>query len=317
MRKRSGSRSKAGNSEPSTKPNGASSENGSRSTKAVNGEKGDRSMPFAFADKVVIITGSSSGIGQDAAVLFAEHGASVVIHGQSEERIKKTEQLLSDAGIPPSKSLTILGSLENDSTLSEIIEKTVAKFGKVDILVNNAGIMGNPALGQSGMDSIENFDYVFRVNLRSVVHLTQLAIPYLEKTKGNVVNVGSIGSQRANYDIMYYVMAKAALDHFTKCAAVLYAPKEIRVNSVLPGATDTNFLSRHGIPEDVIKAGTKIYAEKFIPMGRMGRPREVASVIKFLASPEASYVTGAIWIVDGANCIMAPSLKEANMDLKK
>jgi len=261
----------------------------------------------SFKDKVVIITGSSSGIGQDCAVLFAEHGAAVVIHGQSAERIRETEKLLKAAGIKPEKTLTIMGSLEDDSTLNKLIDQTVAKFGRIDVLVNNAGVMQNTSLK---IDSVENFDYVFKVNLRSAIVLTQLALPYLEKTKGNVINVSSIGSLRANTHLMYYAMSKAAMDHFTKSAAVLYASKGIRVNGVLPGGIDTNFLTRHGIPEETVRASTQAYANQFIPLKRFGKPREISNAVKFLASEEASYVSGALFVVDGANVITAPSLDD-------
>uniref|UniRef100_A0A914EP72 Uncharacterized protein n=1 Tax=Acrobeloides nanus TaxID=290746 RepID=A0A914EP72_9BILA len=135
--------------------------------------------------KVVIVTGSSNGIGRATAVLFAEEGASVTIHGRSTESLKTTEEILKSKGVPDSRIAVVQGVIEEEKTCEELIQKTVDKFGKIDVLINNAGIAFKKGVDPS---SLENYQYLLDVNLKSAVHLTQLATPYLEKTKGNIIN---------------------------------------------------------------------------------------------------------------------------------
>jgi len=259
---------------------------------------------MSFNGKVVIVTGSSSGIGQEAALIFGSEGASVTIHGQNADRLKKTEDLLKENGVPESRILAILGSIEDDETQQKLINETVAKFGKLDVLVNNAALSHRQG---EDPNSIETFDYVMKTNLRSVVTLTHLAFPHLEKTKGNVVNVSSVGSQRGSAGFQPYVISKAALDHFTRSAAIEYAERGVRVNTVSPGVTITNFLARNFGQEksDQLFNGFT----ELVPMKRNGTSREVANVIEFLASEKASYVTGANYVVDGGILAGRPAEK--------
>ncbi|KAI6174526.1 hypothetical protein M3Y97_01000400 [Aphelenchoides bicaudatus] len=259
---------------------------------------------MSFKGKSVIVTGSSSGIGQEAALIFGEQGASVTIHGQNAERLKKTEDLLKKAGVTDARILTVLGPIEQEETRKKLIDETVKKFGKLDVLVNNAGISHPPG---NDPNSLESLDYVMNTNLRSVIALTRLAAPHLEKTKGNVVNVSSVGSQRVATHAVPYVLTKAALDHFTRNAAVQYASQGIRINTVSPGATDTNFATRHNSNEEALKAFYQYFVDNVIPMHRFGSSREVANVIEFLASDKASYVTGSNYVVDGGVLAGPPS----------
>ncbi|KAI6197832.1 hypothetical protein M3Y94_01271900 [Aphelenchoides besseyi] len=225
---------------------------------------------MSFQGKVAIVTGSSAGIGQAAVEIFANEGASVTVHGQSEERLKATAELLKKSDIPDSRVLIVRGAIEDEQTQKRLIDETIKKFGRLDVLVNNAATSY-----QDGLDpnSLENLDYVMNVNLRSLIALTRMAIPYLAKTKGNVVNISAIGSQRAILIRQPYVIMKAALDHYTRNAAVQYAELGIRLNTV------------------------------------SGSALEVANVIEFLASDKASYVTGANWVVDGGMLAGAPTEK--------
>ena len=208
-------------------------------------------MAGQFAGKVVIISGSSAGIGQSAAALFAKAGASVTIHGRSEEKLQKTIQLIEKAGGSKSKILTVVGEITDENVQKNLINKTVEKFGRIDVLINNAGLMQKEGL--EDYRSLENFDYVFDVNLRAPVAITELAVPHLEKTKGNIINVSSVVAQITTPRAPFYCMTKAALDHFCRNYAVILAPKGIRVNNVNPGATETEFGSRHGITGEVLK----------------------------------------------------------------
>ncbi|KAH7698480.1 3-oxoacyl-acyl-carrier-protein reductase, partial [Aphelenchoides avenae] len=239
---------------------------------------------------------SSGGIGQDVAVSFAIEGASVVIHGRCPERIASTEQLLRDAGVKPESVLSVCGDLSADGTPKRIVDETVAKFGRIDVLVNNAGTLGRPDLGS---DSLQNFDFIFKVNLRSVVELTQLAMPYLEASGGNVINVSSNAAHRPFQHVTFYSVSKAALDHYTRNASLKYGPK-VRVNSVNPGPVRTAILDKCVVNGDVPTKFEK-WIHRTSGLNRAGVPPEVTSVIKFLASHEAAYVTGACWVVDGAH----------------
>uniref|UniRef100_A0A914PN65 Uncharacterized protein n=1 Tax=Panagrolaimus davidi TaxID=227884 RepID=A0A914PN65_9BILA len=263
------------------------------------------SSSIDYSGKVVIITGSSSGIGQAAAILFAKSGASVTIHGRSEDGIKKTTDLILESGIPKERIHSVRGSVTEEKTLKALIDETVSKFGKIDVLINNVGIATKEGMIQNPR-SMENLDYVLDVNLKSVIHLTELAIPHLEKTKGNIVNVSSIGSQKTSPKMPFYSIAKAALDHFARNYAAILAPQGIRVNNLNPGATMTSFGSRHGIPEAVLE---KMRNDIKIPLGRWGIPEEMGEFLIFMASEKASYMTGQIINADGGMLIDSPTIK--------
>ena len=171
-----------------------------------------------FTGKVVVVTGASSGIGASTAEHFASLGASLVITGRNEENLKKVADKC--AG----KAFMVIGDLINDEDRVKIIEKTIEKFGKIDVLVNNAGIVGYGGIKETSM---EQFDSIIGINLRSVYHLTILATPHLIKTKGNIVNVSSICGMRAfsgkninfclgfrKIVIKYIIFRKTRLCHF-------------------------------------------------------------------------------------------------------
>ena len=203
---------------------------------------------MSFSGKAVIITGSSAGIGQAAAVLFARAGALLTIHGRSEEKLQQTIGLIEKEGGSKDKVRTVIGEIINENVQKNLINKTVEKFGRIDVLINNAGIKKKESV--ENHRSLENFDYVFNVNLRAPVALTELAVPHLEKTKGNIINVSSIMALLTQPVSPFYPMTKAALDHFCRNYAVILAPKGIRVNNLNPGVTDTDFNPRHGINPD-------------------------------------------------------------------
>ncbi|KAI6170267.1 hypothetical protein M3Y98_01222000 [Aphelenchoides besseyi] len=234
---------------------------------------------MSFEGKVVVVTGSSSGIGQDLAVLMATEGAMVTIHGQSTERLKKTMDLLA----------------KNNITNTKILQ------------VNNAGLSHRNDLGDP--NSLENLDYVMTVNVKSLIAITHLAVPHLEKTKGNVVNVSSVGSTWPVISLTPYQCTKAAVDHYTRNAAIEYAEKGIRVNAVRPGCIETNFGTRHG---ELSPESLQLYEHiaESIPMQRFGTPREVSNMIAFLASDKASYVTGSLLVVDGGLLCGPPQPKK-------
>uniref|UniRef100_A0A915LYC5 Uncharacterized protein n=1 Tax=Meloidogyne javanica TaxID=6303 RepID=A0A915LYC5_MELJA len=237
-----------------------------------------------FVDSVVIITGSSAGIGRQTALEFAREGASVVIHGQCRERLEETEKLLNQEGIGPKRILSIIGQLEREEVPKQILEQTLDKFGKIDVLINNAAAGCKPGItfkAGSDANSLANLDYLFAVNLRSVVQLLEGALPYLEATKGNVVNISTSGALRPLRSAAFYCALKSALNSLTESYAQIWGPKGVRINN------------------------HKKWVESATLMGRYGNVDEVAAVIKFLASKEASFVCGANWLVDAGMAIKA------------
>uniref|UniRef100_A0AC34FZ71 Uncharacterized protein n=1 Tax=Panagrolaimus sp. ES5 TaxID=591445 RepID=A0AC34FZ71_9BILA len=259
-----------------------------------------------YSGKVVIITGSSSGIGQAAAILFAKSGASVTIHGRSEDGLKKTTDLILAAGVPKERIHFVIGCLSDKSVLTALIDETVQKFGRIDVLINNAA--GGLKPGEENPRSMENFDYVFDVNVKSAIFLTEDVIPHLEKTKGNIINISNV----LNFILMpqapFYIISKGTLDHFARNYAALLAPKGIRINNLSPGATETGVLTRYGpISEAIVKQKENIAS--MVPLKRWAMPEELGEFMLFMASDKASYMTGQIINVDGGFSIISPSIK--------
>ena len=193
---------------------------------------------MSFKDKVVIITGASSGIGAAAAINFSKFGAKVAITGRNENNLKETAVKCEN------EVLSIVADVTNEADRMKIIEETIDKFSKIDVLINNAGIGLVAGLLTT---TLNKYDEVMNTNVRSVFHLTQLAVPYLIKTQGNIVNVSSIVAQRQFPERCVYSMSKAALDQFTKCIALELAPKNVRVNAISPALIVTNFQKRLGM----------------------------------------------------------------------
>ncbi|KAK0407161.1 hypothetical protein QR680_019043 [Steinernema hermaphroditum] len=254
-----------------------------------------------FVNKVAIVTGSSNGIGQATAVLLASEGASVTIHGRSEEGLETTENLILDKGIPSERILSVQGDIEDEKTTKNLVEKTLERFGKIDVLVNSAGLGGKP--GQD-RNSIDAYDYIHEINIKSILKLIQLAEPHLEKTKGSIVNVSSIAGILPRPATIPYGMSKAALDHYMRSRTHELAKKGIRINNLNPGLVETNFHLQLGISEENQQKFRKGYS-KIIPMARPGTPEEMAKPIAFLASDDASYITGVALVADGGVCQFA------------
>lgn len=252
---------------------------------------------MSFEGKVLIITGASSGIGAGAAVHFSNLGASVVITGRNEENLKETE------GKCKGKVLSVVGDLNAEADRVKLIEKTIAKFGKLDVLVNNAGLGEN---GDILTTTLEQYDSVMNTNVRSVFHLTQLAVPHLTKTQGNIVNVSSVAGPRQFPNLLAYCMSKAALDQFTKCVALELAPKNVRVNAINPAFIVTNFHKRLGMNDEAYEK-FKERAKETHALGRAGTIEETSNAIEFLANNDlSSFITGTCLLVDGGKAVMCP-----------
>ncbi|KOB66313.1 3-dehydroecdysone 3alpha-reductase [Operophtera brumata] len=242
---------------------------------------------MSFDNKVVIVTGGSAGIGAAISVLFAKEGANVVIVGRNEEKLEDVAKRCLQVG---KKALPMKADISKDEDVKQIIEKTIQEFGKIDVLINNAGILGKT---QKVLDKnlIAVYDEVFNTNLRPVFLLTNLAAPYLVITKGNVVNISSIGGIRGAPGYAAYVSSKAAMTHFGTVAALELAEVGVRVNTVSPGPVETEiFAGRPDLSIELLKSTTA--------QNRISAPEEIAEVVAFIASDKAGSVTGSNYVID-------------------
>jgi NAD(P)-dependent dehydrogenase (short-subunit alcohol dehydrogenase family) len=242
--------------------------------------------------KVVVVTGASSGIGRAAALVFAKNKATVVAVGRNEGELVglSTELKKGSGSIKPH-----LADVTEHSQIERIVNDTKDKFGKIDVLVNSAGII---MMGSIETTTLDDWDKLMQINLRSVFQITQMCVPHLAETKGNVVNVSSVAGTRAFPNVLAYCVSKAAVDQFTRCCALELAPQGIRVNAVNPGVVVTNLHKRSGMEDDAY-ANFLEHSRATHPIGRVGTPEEVAELIYYLASDKAGWITGATYEIDG------------------
>lgn len=257
-----------------------------------------------FTDKVILITGASSGIGACCAEYFASLGASVVLVGRNIENLHKIEALCVEKASKTAKApLSIQADITKEPDVLHVIDETIKIFGKLDVLVNNAGIIG---VGSIENTSLEQYDTIMNTNVRAVYHLTMLAVPHLIKTKGNIVNVSSVNGLRAFSGVLAYCVSKAAIDQFTRCTALELAPRQVRVNAVNPGVIVTEIHKRGGMDETAYQAFLE-KSKQTHALGRPGQVEEVAYAIAFLASNDAAgFITGASLPIDGGRHAMCP-----------
>lgn len=251
---------------------------------------------MSFTDKVVIITGASSGIGAGTAVYFSNLGASLVLCGRNFENLKITASKCDK--VP----LIVPGDVTDEKYIERVIATTIKTFGKINVLVNNAGIVAN---GTIETTSLEQYDNVMSTNLRSIYHLTMLAVPHLIETQGTIVNVSSVNGIRSFPGVLAYNISKAALDQFTRCIALELASKKIRVNSVNPGLVITEIHKRGGMNEETYQKFVE-HSKSTHALGRAGEIDEVAATIAFFAGEDSSFITGASLPVDGGRHAMCP-----------
>jgi NAD(P)-dependent dehydrogenase (short-subunit alcohol dehydrogenase family) len=243
-------------------------------------------------DKVIIITGASSGIGRATAIKFAGKGAKIVAVGRNETELNS---LRDEANTGSGEIFPHLADLSEISQIERLVTDTVDNFKKIDILINSAGIIASGSIEDT---SLESWDKMFDVNLRSVFYIIQKSIPHLEKTRGSIVNVSSVTGLRAFPNVLAYCVSKAGIDQLTRCIALELAPKKIRVNAVNPGVVQTNLHKRSGMTEDDYQKFLE-HSKHTHPLGRPGQPDEIAELIYFLASDKSSWITGATYEIDG------------------
>ncbi|KAI8120705.1 hypothetical protein FF38_10302 [Lucilia cuprina] len=253
-----------------------------------------------FADKVIIVTGSSSGIGAAAAVHFAELGGLLTLVGRNVDKLQEVANKIQ--AIKGQAPLTVKADMANEEDVKRIVSETLAKYGKIDVLVNNAGVLETGTIENT---SLEQYDRVMNTNIRAVYQLTMLAVPELIKTKGSIVNVSSVNGIRSFPGVLAYNVSKAAVDQFTRCVALELALKGVRCNSVNPGVIVTEIHKRGGMNEETYAKFLE-HCKTTHALGRAGQVDEVSGVIAFLASDKASFITGASLPVDGGRHAMCP-----------
>ncbi|XP_026740488.1 uncharacterized protein LOC113502932 [Trichoplusia ni] len=248
---------------------------------------------MSFADKVVLVTGGSSGIGAAAAVLFAKEGAAVAVVGRNRAKLDSVAQRCRELG---ARTLVITADIANDQEASTIVQKTIDELGKLDVLINNAGIVDGEGLLSGKI--MESYDKIMNTNLRAVVHLTSLAVPHLVKTKGNIINISSILAKKVCTWTLSYCVSKAGLDHFSKIAALELASSGVRVNAVSPGAVVTDILDNAGLPDmwEDWKLETALK--------KVAAPEEIGEMLLFLASDKAKSITGANFTIDNGELLL-------------
>ena len=244
-----------------------------------------------FEDKVAIVTGAGTGIGEAIAHKLAKDGAKVVVNGLPDDPVDEVVAAINDYN---GEAIAYKGDVSESESASECVQNAVDRYGKLDILVSNAGVF--LAVAETQDYPIEAFDRTLRMNLRSAFLMTKYALPHLQKTRGNIVCAGSEAGFNGLAQNTPYGGTKGWIHSFVKGVAVEQAKYGVRVNCFCPGAIDTAWTHKETGPMDEQMETMLINAT---PMARRGTPEEMANVCAFLASDEASYVTGALWLADG------------------
>lgn len=236
-------------------------------------------------DKVALVTGASTGIGRAVAQRFAAEGAQVIA-------VARGDGVDSLARESAGRIIASRHDIADPAQVAQMAEDCRQRFGRLDVLCNNAGIGGRSQQRIHELD-LEDWDRVLNTNLRGAFLVMKHCLPLmLQAGGGSVINMASIGSFRATPGSAAYITSKGGMLLLTRTAALEYVKDNIRVNAVCPGVTATEILTN--VPEEL----KQMLVER-VPMGRMGTPEEVASLTLFLASDEASYITGAAYIIDG------------------
>ena len=236
--------------------------------------------------KVAIVTGAGTGIGAATAQRFAADGASVTMTGRRREKLEAASEAMD-----PDKVLIWAGDISDADDVARMVAATVERFGRLDTLVNNAG---KATFGPFLDTSAEDWAQVMRVNVDGIIHAARAALPHLLESRGSIVNVSSVSGIGGDWGLSYYNASKGAVNNLTRALALEFGSRGVRVNAVAPSMTRTD------MSEPLLEnpAVLKKLADR-MPLGRPAEPSEIASVIAFLAGPDAGFVNGVILPVDG------------------
>jgi NAD(P)-dependent dehydrogenase (short-subunit alcohol dehydrogenase family) len=242
--------------------------------------------------KVALITGAGGGIGRATAVRFAEAGARVGLTDANEETLAQAAALLPDGA-----AVTVAGDIADPATIDELATAAVTRFGRVDALFNNVGIQIQKSLLDT---TVADFDRIMHVNCLSYLIALQRVVPEMRRTGGgSVINISSVGGLVALPNVSVYGASKSAVIGLTRSAAAEFAP-DIRVNAICPGGVSTPMSAAHLESFEDKEAALKLLTGRQL-IKRFGRPEEIANVVVFLASDEASFMTGAVVPVDAGH----------------
>jgi NAD(P)-dependent dehydrogenase (short-subunit alcohol dehydrogenase family) len=248
-------------------------------------------MSRRLEGKVAIVTGAGTGIGEAIAHKFAKEGAKVVVNGLPDDPIADVAHSINQYG---GEAIAYGGDVSEEAYAQACVQAAIDTYGRLDILVNNAGVFLTNA--ETEDYPVEDFDRTIRMNIRSAFLMTKYAIPHLRKHNGNIISAGSEAGFNGLAQNTPYGGTKGWMHSFMMGVAVEQAKYGIRANCVCPGAIDTAWTHKNTGPMDSKMEKMLIQAT---PMARRGTPEEIANVYAFLASDEASYVTGALWLADG------------------
>lgn len=236
--------------------------------------------------KVAVVTGGNSGIGYATAKELKEQGAHVIISGRNSERVKEAARTLGVTGI--------VADVSDLSAIDELVDQVKAQHSYVDILLVNAGIFQPAPVGQI---SEELFDHQIGINFKGAVFTTEKFLPLL-KEGSSIINLSSVNAYTGMPNTAVYAASKAALNSYTRTAATELAPKNIRINAVNPGPVQTPIFGKTGMPEAQLGDFATAMQER-IPLKRFGQPQDIAKLVSFLASDDASFITGSEYNIDG------------------
>lgn len=241
--------------------------------------------------KTAIVTGGAAGIGEAISHKFASEGAKVLVSGLPDDPVEEVVKEINDRG---GRAVAFIGDISDEAEAEKCVQKAIDEFGQLDVLINNAGFFDG--MTETQEFPTEAYDRMFKWNVRSAFLMSKYALPHLQKTKGNIVSAGSEAGFNGIANFTPYGATKSAIHALMKGIAVEQAKYGVRANCVCPGPIDTAWTHASMSPMD--KASEKMTISS-TPLGRRGTTEEVANVYAFLASDEASYVTGALWLVDG------------------
>jgi NAD(P)-dependent dehydrogenase (short-subunit alcohol dehydrogenase family) len=260
-----------------------------------------------FDGKVAVVTGGASGIGRAAAEILTARGAAVVVIDLEQEAGHETVEGIRKRD---GKALFFSGDVSQPRQVQVAVDETRASFGPVDILVVSAGIQ---RYGTALTTSDEQWAEVMSVNLNGAWYAARACLPHMVGRGGSIVNVASVQSLASQYNVLAYTASKHAVIGLTRSMAMDFASEKVRVNAVCPGTVDTPMLrwaaSLDPNPQSVYDACARMH-----PLGRIAQPEEVGEVVAFLAHDSASFVTGAVWTVDGGLLTLIGGTPRANLE---